>query len=122
MAQLTRSGTSCSRAVKRGGAGSARQHTPSAAGAPGSCWQPARARAAKASSARMAAHLSPEARAKEPSTAAVGPGQHFQEMTAGIGEVDAAAAIPCIDLARTRARWVGPMVEPARLDASEHAV
>jgi hypothetical protein len=40
----------------------------------------------------------------------------------GVEPVDAAAAIVAIDLAFVPARWIGPVVEAALLDASEDLV
>src|SRR5271166_6481527 len=47
---------------------------------------------------------------------AVGPGENLQEVASGVAEVDPAAAVVGVDLARPTSARVGPVLQAARLD------
>lgn len=53
------------------------------------------------------------------SAAAVGAGQHFQQMAVGVVEVNAAAVVPVVDAAKLAMERVGPVGQPPRFDAFE---
>ncbi len=55
-------------------------------------------------------------------TAPVGPGDNFQVMAIGVGEVDTPPAIVVVDLARAVAHRVGPVFKPSLADAAENSV
>jgi hypothetical protein len=52
----------------------------------------------------------------------VGPGNRFDQVFVGIVEVDAPAVIPVVDLTALLAERIGPIVEPARLNALEDGI
>ena len=54
--------------------------------------------------------------------AAVGPCEHLEQVPVGILEVDAAAAVVMVDLARPPSSRIGPVREPALSDAAEDGV
>src|SRR5713101_1917275 len=55
-------------------------------------------------------------------TAPVGPGDNFQVMAIGVGEVDTPPAVVVVDLARLVAHRVGPVFKPSLADAAENSV
>ena len=55
-------------------------------------------------------------------TAPVGPGDNFQVMAIGVGEVDTPPAVVVVDLARAVAHRVGPVFKPSLADAAENSV
>src|SRR6202030_2654487 len=55
-------------------------------------------------------------------TAPVGPGDNFQVMAIGVGEVDTPRAAVIVDLARAVAHRVGPVLKPSPADAAENSV
>src|ERR1700722_15294870 len=55
-------------------------------------------------------------------TAPVGPGDNFQVMAIGVGEVNAPPAVVAVDLARAVAHRVGPVLKPSLADAAENGV
>src|SRR5712675_669738 len=55
-------------------------------------------------------------------TAPVGPGDNFQGMAIGVGEVDTPPAAVMVDLARAVAHRVGPVFKPSFADAAENSV
>ena len=52
----------------------------------------------------------------------VGPGNCFDQVPVGIVEVYAPAVIPVVDLTALLAERIGPIVEPARLNALEDGI
>src|ERR1019366_8086582 len=52
----------------------------------------------------------------------VGPGDNFQVMAVGVGEVDTPPAVVVVDLARAVAHRVGPVFKPSRANAAENNV
>src|SRR5262249_11144047 len=61
-------------------------------------------------------------RANALAAAAVRPRDHFEIMTVGVRKIDAASAVIVIDLPRSSACRVGPIVQVLRLDPLQHGV
>src|SRR4029434_9486741 len=61
-------------------------------------------------------------RANALAAAAVRPRDHFETMTVGVRKIDAASVVIAIDLPRSPACRVGPIVQALRLDPLQHCV
>lgn len=57
-----------------------------------------------------------------PVAAGVGPGENFQQVTIGVFEVESAAAVVAVDLARSPLAGVGPVLNSALANAAEDLI